>query len=58
MTVEENSESEFRKAGEKPVDDSGEKQVEEGHNWRKIKDGVPLRHVSYPHAPFRREVEQ
>ena len=29
-----------------------------GQNWRNIKEGVPIRHVSYPHAPSRREAER
>jgi len=52
---EENSDSESKKTEEEPMDSSGKKQVGEGQNWRKIKEGVPLRNVPYPHAPSRRE---
>ena len=34
-----------------------EKKSNKTQNWRKVKEGVPLKHVSYPHAPSRREVE-
>jgi len=35
----------------------GKKNSDEGQNWRKVKEGVPIKHVPYPHAPSRREVE-
>jgi len=28
-----------------------EKKSDKNENWRKIWEGVPLKHVSYPHAP-------
>ena len=30
-----------------------EKKSDKNQNWRKIQEGVPLKHVSYPHAPSR-----
>ena len=27
-------------------------------NWRKIQKEIPLKHVSYPHSPFKREAER
>jgi len=35
-----------------------EKESEKNQNWRKIQEGVPLKHVPYPHAPSRREAER
>jgi len=29
-----------------------------GRNWRKIKEGVSIKHVPYPHTPSKREVER
>ena len=58
MAVEESGDTEFVKANEKSVDGSGKKQAEKGQNWRKIEEGIPLKHVPYPHTPFKREVER
>ena len=33
------------------------KNSDKGKNWRKVKEGVPLKHAPYPHAPSRREAE-
>jgi len=35
-----------------------EKTSDRSQDWRKVQEGVPLKHVSYPHAPSRREVER
>jgi len=35
-----------------------EKKSDKSQDWRKVQEGVPLKHVSYPHAPSRREVER
>ena len=35
-----------------------EKKSDKNQNWRKIQEGVPLKHVSYPYAPSRRESER
>jgi len=58
VAVEESVDAESMKANEKSVDGSGKKQDEKGQNWRKIEEGIPLKHVPYPHTPSRREVER
>jgi len=58
VTVEESVDIESMKANEKLVEGSGKKQAEKGQNWRKIEEGIPLKHVLYPHAPSRREAER
>jgi len=35
-----------------------EKKSDKSQDWRKVEEGVPFKHVSYPHAPSRREVER
>jgi len=35
-----------------------EKTSDRSQDWRKVQEGVSLKHVSYPHAPSRREVER
>ena len=58
VTVEECGDAESIKANEKSVDGSGKKQAEKGQNWRKIEEGIPLKHVPYPHVPSRRKAER
>jgi len=58
VAVEESVDVESMKANEKSIEDSGKKQAEKGQIWRKIEEGIPLKHVSYPHAPFKREAER
>ena len=58
MTVEESVGVESMKAKEKSLEGSGKKQAEKEKNWRKIEEGIPLKHVPYPHAPSRREAER
>jgi len=36
----------------------GKENSDVGQNWRKIKEGVPIKHVPYPHAPSRRKAER
>ena len=58
MAVEESINAKSMKENEKSVEGGSKKQVEKGQNWRKIEKGIPLKHVSYPHAPSRRETER
>jgi len=37
---------------------NGKENFDAGQNWRKIKEDVPIKHVSYPHAPSRREAKR
>jgi len=58
VTVED-SDTEIRKTEEKLEDDSGKKNnYDEGQNWRKVKEGVPIKNVPYPHAPSTTEAER
>jgi len=36
----------------------GKENSDAGQNWRKIKEGVPIKHVPYPHTPSRRDVDR
>ena len=58
VITEENRDSELIKAKEGSIEDSVQKQVEKGQYWRKIEEGIPLKHVPYPHALSRREAER
>jgi len=58
VVVEESVDVESMRVNEKSVEGSSKKQVEKGQNWRKIEEGIPLKHVPYPHVPFRREAER
>jgi len=48
VTIENNTE----------VRTQNEQKSDKNQNWRKIQEGVPLKHVSYPHAPSRQEAER
>jgi len=58
VITEESRDSEPIKAKEGSVEESVQKQTEKGQNWRKIEEGIPLKHVLYPYAPSRREAER
>ena len=51
VIIEGSGDTETMKPKGKSVDDCSEKQAEKGQNWRKIEEGIPLKHVPYPHAP-------
>ena len=58
VIIEGSGDTETMKAKGGSVKDSVQKQAEKGQNWRKIEEGIPLKHVPYLHAPSRREAER
>jgi len=39
-------------------DECERKNSDEGQNWKKIKADILVKHVPYPHVPFKRKVER
>ena len=58
VITEESGDSEPVGAKGGSIQESVQKQAEKGQNWRKIQEGIPLKHVPYPHAPSQREAER